>query len=130
MAFNRALGWRRDTGAGCFLGIELAYHRGMSKKRGDSFQVECPCCQAKLVIDGELEVVLSHTAPPRPPSSVNLDDTARLLRQHDDAVEAKFRASVEAERSKEDVLSRKFAEGLKKAKDGPIEKPFRDFDLD
>jgi hypothetical protein len=102
----------------------------MSKKRGDSFQVECPCCQAKLVIDGELEVVLSHTAPPRPPSSVDLDDTARMLRQHDDAVEAKFRASVEAEKSKEDVLSRKFAERLKKAKDGPIEKPFRDFDLD
>ena len=47
-----------------------------------------------------------------------------------DAVEAKFRASVEAEKSKEDVLARKFAEGLKKAKDGPIEKPLRDFDLD
>ena len=55
----------------------------------------------------------------RPPS-IDLDDTARLLRDHEDAVEAKFRASVEAERSKEDVLARKFAEGLKKAKDGPI----------
>ena len=102
----------------------------MSKKPGDSFQVECPCCQAKLVIDGELEAVLSHTDPPRPPSSVDLDNTAQMLRQHDDAVEAKFRASVAAERSKEDVLARKFAEGLKKAKDAPIEKPFRDFDLD
>ncbi|MGA8034546.1 MAG: hypothetical protein WA823_02670 [Candidatus Acidiferrales bacterium] len=102
----------------------------MVRKPIDTFQVECPCCQAKLVIDAELEVVLSHTAPPRPPSSVDLDDTARLLRQHDDAVEAKFRASVEAEKSKEDVLARKFAEGLKKAKDGPIEKPLRDFDLD
>ncbi len=44
------------------------------------------------------------TPPPRPPSSVDLDDTARMLRAHDDAVEAKFRASVEAEKSKEDVL--------------------------
>ncbi len=68
--------------------------------------------------------------PPRPPSSVDLDDTARLLRQQTEAVEAKFRASVEAEKSKEDVLARKFAEGLKKAKDGPVEKPLRDFDLD
>jgi len=51
-------------------------------------------------------------------------------REQVDAVEAKFRASVEAEKSKEDVLARKFAEGLKKAKDGPIEKPLRDFDLD
>jgi hypothetical protein len=31
---------------------------------------------------------------------------------------------------KEDVLARKFAEGLKKAKDQPVERPLRDFDLD
>ena len=74
--------------------------------------------------------MLSHTPPPRPPSSVDLDDTARMLRAHEDAVEAKFRASVEAEKTKEDVLARKFAEGLKKAKDSPVQKPLRDFDLD
>jgi hypothetical protein len=101
----------------------------MAKKLPETFVAECPCCQSKLTIDRELGVVLSHTAPLRAPT-IDLDDTARLLREHDDAVEAKFRASVEAERTKEDVLSRKFAEGLKKAKDGPIEKPLRDFDLD
>ncbi|MFZ0885234.1 MAG: hypothetical protein WAN14_17655 [Candidatus Acidiferrales bacterium] len=102
----------------------------MAKNPIETFEVSCPCCTAKLTIDRELGVVLSHIPPPRPPSSVDLDDTARLLRAHDDAVEAKFRASVEAEKSKEDVLARKFAEGLKKAKDGPVEKPLRDFDLD
>jgi hypothetical protein len=81
-------------------------------------------------VDSEIGVVLSHVPPPKPPPSVDLDDTAALLRKQVDAVEAKFRASVEAEKSKEDVLARKFAEGLKKAKDGPIEKPLRDFDLD
>jgi hypothetical protein len=98
-------------------------------KKADAFEVDCPCCAAKLTIDRKLGVVLSHVQPPRPPS-VDLDDTARLLREQADAVEAKFRASVEAERLKEDVLARKFAEGLKKAKDAPIEKPVRDFDLD
>jgi|SRR5579863_1828240 hypothetical protein len=102
----------------------------MAKNPIETFQVDCPCCSAKLTVDRELGVVLSHVPPPRPPSSVDLDDTARLLRAHDEAVEAKFRASVEAEKSKEDVLARKFAEGLKKAKDGPVEKPLRDFDLD
>jgi hypothetical protein len=101
----------------------------MAKKPSETFQTECPCCQAKLTIDRELGVVLSHVVSARPPS-VDLNDTARLLREHDESVEAKFRASVEAERTKEDVLSRKFAEGLKKAKDAPIEKPLRDFDLD
>ncbi|MFZ3332981.1 MAG: hypothetical protein WA197_20255 [Candidatus Acidiferrales bacterium] len=102
----------------------------MAKNPIETFELSCPCCTAKLTVDRELGVVLSHVPPPRPPSSVDLDDTARLLRAHDEAVEAKFRASVEAEKSKEDVLARKFAEGLKKAKDGPVEKPLRDFDLD
>ncbi len=102
----------------------------MSKKPTESFDVDCPCCKARLTVDRQLGAVLSHVPPPRPPSSVDLDDTARLLREQSEAVEAKFRASVEAEKTKEDVLARKFAEGLKKAKDGRIEKPLRDFDLD
>jgi hypothetical protein len=101
----------------------------MAKKNAATFELDCPCCGAKMVIDRDLGVVLSHTAATRAPS-VDLDDTAKLLREQADAVEAKFRASVEAERNKEDVLARKFAEGLKKAKDGPVEKPMRDFDLD
>jgi hypothetical protein len=101
----------------------------MAKHPADTFEIDCPCCSAKLTIDRALGVVLAHVAPVRPPS-IDLDDTARLLREHDNSVEAKFRASVEAERTKEDVLARKFAEGLKKAKDAPVEKPIRDFDLD
>ena len=101
----------------------------MAKNSSETFVVDCPCCQAKLTVDRALGVVLSHTAPVRPPS-IDLEDTARHLREHEDSVEAKFRASVEAERNKEDILSRKFAENLKKAKDAPIEKPIRDFDLD
>ncbi len=101
----------------------------MAKNSSQTFEVACPCCQAKLTVDRALGVVLSHTAPVRPPS-IDLEDTARHLRAHEDSVEAKFRASIEAERNKEDILSRKFAENLKKAKDAPLEKPVRDFDLD
>ena len=102
----------------------------MMQKSADTFEVDCPCCRAKLTVDRALGAVLSHVPPPRPPSSVDLDNTARMLREHEEAVEAKFRASVEAEKSKADVLARKFTEGLKKAKDAPVEKPLRDFDLD
>jgi len=102
----------------------------MPKNSENTIEVGCPCCQAKLTVDRQLGVVLSHVPPPKPPPSVDLDNTARLLREQAEAVEAKFRASVEAEKVKEDVLARKFAEGLKKAKDAPVEKPLRDFDLD
>lgn len=101
----------------------------MPKKPDDTFEVDCPCCHGRLTIDGSLGVVLSHVPPVKAPS-IDLDDTARLLREQTEAVEAKFRASVEAEKTKEDVLARKFAEGLKKAKDAPVQKPIRDFDLD
>lgn len=102
----------------------------MAKKPPAPIEVACPCCQAKLTVDPELAVVLSHVPPPKPPPSVDLDDTARLLREQAERVEAKFRESVQAERTKEDVLERKFRESLKKAKDQPVEKPLRDFDLD
>ena len=102
----------------------------MAQKPRSSVEIVCSCCQAKLTIDPELGVVLSHIPPPKPPPSVDLDDTARLLKEQAERVEEKFRQSVEAERTKEDVLARKFAEGLKKAKDKPVERPIRDFDLD
>ena len=80
-------------------------------------------------MDALLGVVLSHTAPKSAPS-VDLEDTARILRAQRDHVEEKFRQSVESERMKDDVLDRKFQEGLRRAKEGPVEKPLRDFDLD
>ena len=42
-----------------------------------------------------------------------------------------FAQSVEAQKNKDDVLAKKFAEAVKKAKESPLtERPLRDFDLD
>ena len=60
----------------------------MAKNMLGAFEAECPCCRAKLTIDRQLGVVLSHVASVRQPS-VDLDDTARLLREQAEAVEAK-----------------------------------------
>lgn len=81
-------------------------------------------------MDPQLAVVLSHEAPPKAPPGVDLDDTARMLREQAEKREAKFRESVEAEKKKQDVFDRLFEEGLKKAQKEPAEKPIRDFDLD
>jgi hypothetical protein len=102
----------------------------MTKKHAPPLELVCPCCRSRLAIDRELGVVLSHEPPPRGAPSVDLDDTARLLREEAERREEKFRQSVEAEKKKSDVLDRLFEEGLKKAKDKPAEKPVRDFDLD
>jgi hypothetical protein len=102
----------------------------MSKESAPAVEVTCPCCHAKLKVDAQLAVVLSHEAPPRAAHNVDLDDTARMLREQAEKREAKFRDSIEAEKKKQDVFDRLFEEGLKKAKKEPIQKPIRDFDLD
>ncbi len=99
-------------------------------KKVATVEVTCPCCQAKLTVDPQLAVVLSHEAPPKPAPDVDISDAARILQEQARKREDKFRESWDAEQKKEDVLARKFEEGLKKAKDQPIEKPVRDFDLD
>ncbi len=102
----------------------------MPKKPAVSVEITCPCCKAKLTVDPQLAVVLSHEAPPKAAPDVDLDDTARMLREQEEKREEKFKQSVEYEKKKADVFDRLFEEGLKKAKDKPIEKPIRDFDLD
>jgi len=103
----------------------------MAKKPAKPIEVTCPCCEAKLTVDPELAVVLSHVAPPKPLPDVDLTDAERILREQAQKREDKFRESWEAEKKKEDVLTRKFEEALKKAKDQPTaDKPIRDIDLD
>ena len=61
-----------------------------------------------------------------------VEAAARAMREQDVRKESIFRQSVEAERNKSDLLEKKFAEAVKKAKEAPDpSKPFlRDFDLD
>jgi hypothetical protein len=101
----------------------------MPKKPAPTIEVTCPCCQAKLTVDTDLAVVLAHTAPVKAAPDVDISDSARILADQAQKREDKFRDSWVAESKKEDVLNRKFEEALKKAKDQPVEKPFRDFDL-
>src|SRR3954471_22721307 len=101
----------------------------MANKPASAIEVTCPCCQSKLTVDPQLAAVLAHTPPARVVHEVDISDTARILADQEKVREDKFRDSWQAERNKEDVLTRKFEEALKKAKDQPIEKPVRDFDL-
>ena len=59
----------------------------------------------------------------------SLDKAMDHLRGAGARREAAFRQAAEAERTKSDVLSRKFGEGLKRAKDDP-DPPIRPIDLD
>jgi Zn-finger nucleic acid-binding protein len=102
----------------------------MGLKDGENLHVVCPCCQAKLTVDPILGAVLSHEAPVKPGPNVDLSDAQKILAEQQRQREDKFADSWFQESNKEDILTKKFEEAMKKAKDAPAGKPIRDFDLD
>jgi tRNA A37 threonylcarbamoyladenosine synthetase subunit TsaC/SUA5/YrdC len=102
----------------------------MTKNKHKTFEVACPDCGAMLKIDAATGVLVSHTSAPRKRMFEDLETAAQAMREHGERTESIFRQSVDAEKNKEDLLEKKFAEAMRKAKDAPEGKPFREIDLD
>lgn len=83
-----------------------------------------------LRIDATTGLVVSHTPAPRKRMFEDLETAAKAMRDQEERKESIFRQSVDAEKNKADLLEKKFAEALRKAKDAPDVKPLREFDLD
>jgi hypothetical protein len=98
-------------------------------KLASELEVTCPCCQSTLVVDLNLGRVVSHREPERG-NKPELSDAQRLLAEEAARREAIFQQSVESERTRGDALSKRFEEALKQARQEPITRPERDFDLD
>ena len=100
--------------------------------KGDApFEVMCPDCGGMLTVDPDTRAVIAHTPAPRKKTFEDFGEAARALREQDARRDSIFAQSVEAQKNKDDVLAKKFAEAVKKAKESPLdERPLRDFDLD
>jgi hypothetical protein len=98
-------------------------------KLTSEIEVRCPCCNATLVIDKNLGRVISHKELERG-DKPELNEAARILSEEARRREALFEQSVEAEKTRGDALARRFEEALRQAKEEPVTKPLRDFDLD
>lgn len=98
-------------------------------KLKSELEVTCPCCRASLVIDTNLGRIISHREPERG-DKPELDEAARILAAEAARREALFEQSVEAEKGRDDALARRFEEALRQAKQEPVTRPDRDFDLD
>ena len=100
----------------------------MAKLKSE-LEVICPCCQTILVVDTNLGRVVSHKEPDRG-NKPELSDAQRIIAEQAARREALFQQSVDSEKTRGDALSKRFEEALKQAKQEPITKPLRDFDLD
>ncbi len=95
------------------------------------FEVTCPDCGGVLKVDPVTCAVITHTSAPKKRTFEDLGSAARALKGQEARRDSLFAQSVEAEKHRDDLLDKRFAEALKKAKETPLtEKPLRDFDLD
>ena len=99
--------------------------------RDEPFDVMCPDCGAMIKVDPVTRSVIAHTPAPRKKTFEDFGQAAKALREADERRDSIFAQSVEAQKNKDDVLAKKFAEAVKKAKESPLtERPLREFDLD
>ncbi len=95
------------------------------------FEICCPDCGAMLKIDPVTRAIIAHTPAPRKRTFEDLNAAAKAVKEADARRDSIFAQSVEAQKNKDDVMAKKFAEAMKKAKESPTtEKPLREFDLD
>jgi len=118
------MAWSKESPAGATISL------GMAKTKDTTFEVACPDCGAMLKIDGATGLVVSHTPAPRKRTFEDLETAAKALREQGERSESIFRQSVDAEKNKADLLEKRFAEAMRKAKEAPNDKPIREIDLD
>lgn len=103
----------------------------MTPKASNIFEIACPDCGATIKVDGATHAVIAHTSAPRKKTFEDFEAATRALKDQEERKQSVFRQSVEAEKNKDDVLAKKFAEALRRAKETPdAGRPLRDFDLD
>lgn len=93
--------------------------------------VTCPCCQAELHIDPATAAVIRHKEHVKPPTFADMETAVSRFKGEANRREDAFKKSVADHKVHQDVLSKKFDEMLKLAKENPDEPPpKRDIDFD
>ena len=111
--------------------LSLRYDSGMSESAVGVFEIECPCCKAKLRVDPETQAVLHHEEPPKKPLIEDLHEAVQQLKgeagRRQEAFEKSFASHLNSEKTRE----KKFEELLKQAiEDKSGAPPKRPFDVD
>lgn len=103
----------------------------MAKNKATLIEVKCPCCEAMLRIDAELKAVISHEEAKKPVAVEDIGAAVQRLKGEEARRAEVFQKSFDEHKSHQQVLSRKFDELLKQAKDTPDSPPpKRPFDFD
>jgi ribosomal protein L1 len=100
-------------------------------KQSSLIKVTCPCCQAELFIDPKTEAVIRHVEHVKPSAFSDIESAVQQFKSEASRREEAFKKSIESHKNQQDVLSKKFDEMLRLAKENPdAPPPKRDIDFD
>jgi hypothetical protein len=103
----------------------------MAKGKRQLVEVRCPCCEATLQIDPELQAVISFEEHKKPPTIEDIGAAVQKMKGEEARRGEVFQKSFDQHKGHQKVLERKFDELLKQAKENPdAPNPKRPFDFD
>ena len=103
----------------------------MPKPRTELIEIECPCCHAALKIDPGTRAVISVKEKEKPRTVEDLSAAVTRLKGEPARRDEVFRKQLAEQKTRQQVLDRKFHELLKQAKEEPdLRPPTKDIDLD
>jgi len=94
----------------------------------ENFEIDCPACEATIVIDKESGEVLWHKAKVRK-SGATFEDMVSRMSEEKSEIEKKFEKGLETQKDRSRLLEEKFREAVERA-DKSGGKPFNPMDLD
>jgi len=86
------------------------------------FEILCPCCETRLVVDAATGVILSEERPKRMPEKT-FDQALDEVRGAKDKADREFSKKMEQSKHEKEILAKKFEEAMKKAEKNKDEPP-------
>jgi uncharacterized Zn finger protein (UPF0148 family) len=98
-------------------------------KESKSFELNCPCCGALIVIDPSTRAILRFEEPKRAPGA-SFEEMLKEVGESKKKTASKLQRALEQQKQREEILKKRFKEAVKKAEESDEPPPPRPFDLD
>ena len=93
-----------------------------------NFEIQCPCCEAQIVIDRLSGEILLHKVKEKK-SNQSLESMVSNLQTQKSEMEKFFEKQIESQKDRSRILEEKFKEAMERA-DKSDKRPINPMDLD
>jgi hypothetical protein len=82
----------------------------------DNIEINCPCCNAWIVVSRETGHVLLHKPPVNPKKNQSLEEMVGEIHQKKSELASRFEKEMASQKDREKLLEEKFKEALSRAR--------------